>query len=292
MTEFHADDFGFFSAQSRRILQCWENGALNGISVFPNGEELVNCLGLLPNTGLSLTVHLNLMQGHCLAEPSSISLLADQNGIFSASFCELLFCPLFGKREQYKQQLKIELSAQIHALLPIFQEKNLPLRIDGHAHWHMIPVVFDALMEVIQDELLPVSYIRIPAEPISIYLKNFFKILPFPPINFVKSLLLCILAKINRNRWKEELRSTEDCVFLGVLLSGCFDFRRMCAVLPDGEALAKKHKCRLELLAHPGSVQEAEDISRVTNENDRRFFTSPARAIEAEGLMHIRKYSF
>jgi hypothetical protein len=79
----------------------------------------------------------------------------------------------------------------------------------------------------------------------------------------------------------------EKHVFLGVLLSGCFDLRRMLALLPDAEALAEKRGCGLELLAHPGAVLEEEDIARITNENDRRFFTSPARAVEAESLMHI-----
>ena len=291
MTEFHADDYGLFTAQSKRILQCKETGALNGISIIPNGDELADCLSLLPDTGLSLTVHLNLMQGHCLAEPSSVSLLTDENGVFSVGFCKLLFCSLVGKREIYKRQLKAELSAQIHTLLPLFMDKNLPLRIDGHAHWHMIPVVFDALMEVIQDEQLSVSYVRIPAEPASVYLKNFFKILPFPPINIIKSLLLGILARINRNRWKERLGCMEEHVFLGVLLSGCFDLRRMKAVLPDAKSLAEKHCQGLELLAHPGAVHEAEDIARVTNENDRRFFTSSARQVESEALMQIQEQS-
>ena len=291
MTEFHADDYGLFTAQSKRILQCKETGALNGISIIPNGDELADCLSLLPDTGLSLTVHLNLMQGHCLAEPSSVSLLTDQNGVFSVGFCELLFCSLFGKRDVYKRQLKRELSAQILALLPLFLKKNLPIRIDGHAHWHMIPVVFDALMEVIRDEKIPVSYIRIPAEPASVYMKNFFRILPFPPINIIKSILLSILAQINRHRWKEMLGHMEEHIFLGVLLSGCFDLRRMKAVLPDAESMAEKLCRGLELLVHPGAVLEEKDIARVTNENDRRFFTSSARQAESEALMRIQEQS-
>ena len=110
MTEFHADDFGLFTAQSKRILQCQESGALNGISVFPNGDELAECLSFLPDSHLALTIHLNLMQGHSLADPSLVPLLTDQNGVFSVSFCELLFCSLFGKRDVYKQQLKKELN--------------------------------------------------------------------------------------------------------------------------------------------------------------------------------------
>ena len=287
MTEFHADDFGLFTTQSKRILQCREPGALNGISIFPNGDELTECLTFLTDNHLALTIHLNLMQGHSLADPCLVPLLTDQKGVFSVGFGELLFCSLSGKRDAYKQQLKRELSAQIRALLPVFQEKNLPLRIDGHAHWHMIPVVFDALMEVIRDEMLPVSYIRIPAEPASVYLKHFFRLLPFPPVNIIKSLLLSILSYVNRKRWKSLLSRMEARVFLGVLLSGCFDLRRMRAVLPDAEALARKRGCGLELLAHPGAVHEESDLIRTTNRNDRLFFTSPARSQEAEAFLHI-----
>lgn len=287
MTEFHADDFGLFAAQSKRILQCREPGALNGISIFPNGDELTECLTFLTDNHLALTIHLNLMQGHSLADPCLVPLLTDQKGVFSVGFGELLFCSLSGKRDAYKQQLKRELSAQIRALLPVFQEKNLPLRIDGHAHWHMIPVVFDALMEVIRDEMLPVSYIRFPAEPVSVYLKNFFWILPFPPVNIIKSFLLSILSFLNRRRWKSLLCQMEERVFLGVLLSGCFDLKRMRAVLSDAEALSKKRGCGLELLAHPGAVYEEKDLIRTTNKNDRLFFTSPARSREAEALVHI-----
>ena len=291
MTEFHADDFGLFAAQSKRILQCREPGALNGISIFPNGDELTECLTFLTDNHLALTIHLNLMQGHSLADPCLVPLLTDQKGVFSVGFGELLFCSLSGKRDAYKQQLKRELSAQIRALLPVFQEKNLPLRIDGHAHWHMIPVVFDALMEVIRDEKIPVSYIRIPAEPASVYLKNFFQILPFPPINIIKSILLSILAQINLHRWKEMLGHMEEHIFLGVLLSGCFDLRRMKAVLPDAESMAEKLCRGLELLVHPGAVLEEKDIARVTSENDRRFFTSSARQAESEALMRIQEQS-
>ena len=66
-----------------------------------------------------------------------------------------------------------------------------------------------------------------------------------------------------------------------------FDLRRMRAVLPDAEALSKKHGYGLELLAHPGAVYEDKDLIRTTNKNDRLFFTSPARSREAEALVHI-----
>ena len=149
MTEFHADDYGLFLEQSERILACFEHGVLNGTSIISNGPELDACLRALPENGMQLSVHLNLMQGRCLAPAEELTLLADGKGQFCVTFSQLLFSGLTGKREAYKQQIKTEYRAQIRKLLPLFRQTGQALRIDGHAHWHVLPVAFDALMEVI-----------------------------------------------------------------------------------------------------------------------------------------------
>ena len=71
MTEFHADDYGLFPEQSRRILYCHQNGVLNGTSVMPNSPWRDRCLDMLPEKGIALSVHLNLMEGQCMAPPAS-----------------------------------------------------------------------------------------------------------------------------------------------------------------------------------------------------------------------------
>ena len=91
MTEFHADDYGLFLEQSKRILECYEHGVLNGTSIISNGPELNECLRVLPEKGMQLSVHLNLLQGHCLAPASEVPLLADERGQFHVSFSKLLF---------------------------------------------------------------------------------------------------------------------------------------------------------------------------------------------------------
>ncbi len=288
MTEFHADDYGLFTAQSERILKCCREGVLNGTSIFANGEEIADCLEMLPEDGLSVSVHLNLMQGRCLAPKEQLPLLVDDAGIFSVSFLTLLLSPLTGQHEAYKQQIKSEFRAQVSALLPVFRRLGQPLRLDGHAHWHLLPVAFDAMMEMIEEDHLDVSYIRIPSEPLGLYLRHFLRIIPFPPINIVKSLLLRILARRDLRRWRRALSGLEQKLFLGVLLSGCFDIRRFRVLLPSAEALAARRGIGLEMLAHPGGVFEPEDISRLTNKNDLRFLTSSARNVEAESFLRLR----
>ena len=289
MTEFHADDYGLFLEQSERILACFEHGVLNGTSIISNGPELDECLKELPDEGMQLTVHLNLMQGQCLAPAEEVPLLADETGRFCVSFAQLLFAGLSGKREAYKRQIKTEYRAQIRKLLPLFQRTGQKLRIDGHAHWHVVPVAFDALMEVIGEEGLPVTYIRLPDEPLHLYLRHLFQLMPFPAINIVKALLLKLLVSRDRRTWKDRLQRMEQKLFLGVMLSGHFDYRRMKAILPAAEAMAAEKGIGLEILAHPGSVHLKENLANVTNQDDYRFFTSPAREEEGKAFLMLKQ---
>ena len=288
MTEFHADDYGLFAEQSDRILECFYHGVLNGTSIFANGPELDDCIQMLPKEGIKLSIHLNLMQGTCLAPAEDIPFLADCGGNFSVSFPQLLFAGFSGKKEAYKQQIKREYRAQIRKLQPIFRQTGQALRIDGHAHWHMAPVAFDAMMEVIAEDDLSVDYIRIPYEPLGLYAKHLLRILPFPGINIVKSILLKLLAARNLKKWRTKLQNTERKLFLGVMLSGHFDYRRMKTLLRDAEILAAKKGIGLEILAHPGAVSRAENLARVTNTNDYRFFTDPRRAAEADAFLKLK----
>ena len=287
MTEFHADDYGLFPAQSRRILQCFTEGALNGVSLMPNSPCLEDCLAMLPEKGLALTVHLNLMEGRAVAPKEELPHLVDGEGVFRVSFAALLFARLTGRYGVYRRELKRELSAQIHALLPAFQRRGAALRLDGHAHWHMLPVVFDALMDLIREEELPVRYIRIPREPLGLLARRLFSVLPFHPINIVKSLLLHALAGRNLRRYREALSGMERKLFLGVLFSGRFDYPKLSRLLPALEAEAERRGWGLELLLHPGAVYEEEDIRALTNCCDRKFLTSPDRMAEAETLRRI-----
>lgn len=288
MTEFHADDYGLFPAQSRRILQCFYNGALNGTSLMPNSRCLAECLDMLPAKGIALTVHLNLMEGRSVAPKEELPLLVDAEGVFKVSFAALLFCRLTGRYREYFRELKRELSAQIHVLLPLFEQRGETLRLDGHAHWHMLPVVFDALMAVIAEEKLPVSYIRIPREPVGLLLRRLPRLLPFHPINIVKSLLLYLLAGRNLRRHKAALSGLERKLFLGVLFSGRFDYDKISLLLPELEAEGARRGWGVELLTHPGAVYEEEDIRELTNRCDLTFLTSPDRMLEAQALQRLR----
>ncbi|MDO5701726.1 MAG: hypothetical protein Q4G47_00015, partial [Lachnospiraceae bacterium] len=130
---------------------------------------------------------------------------------------------------------------------------------------------------------------RLPAEPFSLYAANIRKIFPIPPINIVKGVVLkCLVARDLARRGSMSAR-LEKKVFLGVMLSGCFEPGKMKALLPGALRLAREKGIGLEILAHPGAVYEPEDIARITNADDRAFLTSLNREREAESFMKMRR---
>lgn len=284
--EYHADDFGLFPTQSQRILECHYHGILNGTSVMPNSTYLNTCMELLHpvKREIALTVHLNIIEGCSICSHEEIPLLTDQNGVFRISFGKLLLGSFLPGRNAYRKQLKRELKAQIYAILP-YLEEGMPLRLDGHAHYHMLPVVFDALMDVIQEEKLKVSYIRIPREYPSLYLRHWRELRDFSAINLLKVLILNILAGRNQKKYRDILGHMEQKVFLGVFLSGRMYWENVMPVLQDAIELARNQGKGLEILAHPGGVYEEDDIRELTYPEDIDFLTSGYRRKEASLFM-------
>lgn len=273
--EFHADDYGLFPTQSHRILDCHRNGNLNGISVMPTSVHLSECMSdmHLFSEEVAVSVHLNLIEGRSL---SGAPLLTDDAGNLNGSFGSLMMWSFLPGRNRYRQQLKQELGAQIREIRKYFPE-GTPMRLDGHAHYHMIPVVFDAMMDVIREENLPVSYIRIPREYLRIYLPHLNKLQEFSPINLVKVMVLNFLALRAEIRYGAFLKNLEKKLFMGVFLSGRMYYENVVHLLPGAVALAEKLGMGLEILGHPGGVFEPEDIAQITAAEDVAFLTNDLR---------------
>lgn len=280
--EFHADDYGLFPVQSRRILDCSIHGNLNGVSIMPNSSHLTECVAELYRCSgdIAVTVHLNLMEGKSLCPAEQIPMLTDGQGNLNCSFFALLLRSFLPGRRACKEQLKRELRAQIRRVRACAPE-NTPLRLDGHVHYHMIPVVFDAMMDVIREDGLQITYIRIPREYPSIYLRHIFRFQDFAPINLVKVLVLNLLSARAKWKYAGELGGLEQKLFLGVFLSGCMYDENVSLVLPDAVRLAEALGVDMEILAHPGGVYEAQDIEQITSPEDRAFLTSRMRSRES-----------
>ena len=289
--EYHADDFGFFPKQSREILQCYTEGVLNGVSIMPNSPYLPECMDMLhsaeiPERPVRLTVHLNISDGKPLTGRNA-SLITDESGNFRTGFGKLLFSSfLKGRKDRMFLQIKEEYRAQIRACLPYLDRQKF--RVDSHNHFHMIPAVFDVLLEVLREEGLGDCSLRVPEEKASLYWKHRKELKNFKKINLLKVAALNTLAFIDRRRHPDFRPLKEAEVFLGVMLSDRRSFDNVSALREDACALAAKKGRDIEFLFHPGGVFSEEEKSQLTLESAVPFFTGPGRLAEKDALLRLK----
>lgn len=304
--EVHADDYGISLHASKDILSCIKAGKLDSISVITNmsaydeaAKELVYEMSSLEKRPL-LTVHLNFLEGHCCANVEDVPHLVNEKGYFSIGWGTLFKWNFSTQKETIKRELKAEVKAQTKRFLQYFSECG-PLRFDGHQHTQMIPLVYNALLEVIQEEAYEVSYIRVTREPMRAYLKAFSLWTSYKPINWVKNVLLNLLAtglelKLNKMNLAferdshGELRDTVPCrrMYLwGVVMSGCMNEQRVHKLLGNMTKQAKNRNRHLEILFHPGSLVSEEMGEEFCDLGANKFHLSKNRSIEFEAVMDL-----
>ncbi len=284
MIEFHADDFGMFPSAAGRIIECINEGSINGISIMPNGPCFDECMQMLQSKchkDIRIAIHLNLMTEKPLSDPEKIPDLVDEQGFLCASYKKLLaasFLPYLKKR--YKEQIKEELKKQIERCLPY---DISPLRIDSHRHFHMIPVVFDSLSELIAQEHYTVGSVRIIREK-SAYYKRLRKFECFRPVNVIKVLLLNFLGRIDKKRHPDLYgKATAD--FASILFSGCMTEQNVRLLIGNISAKRDGRKEDIELMFHPGAVSEIEDLERIHDPEDAKYMSDEMRYREKEAVM-------
>ena len=140
---------------SAHIQKCIDKCALNKVSVFPNLDR-IDLQKISENKSIRISLHLNLVEGKCMADSNEINLIADKNGNFKHTFGGLFKLSILHSKE-FEVQMYKEIKAQVlfwKGLLP----KDIPFCIDSHQHTHMIPSVFKALVKVLRDEKIDLKY--------------------------------------------------------------------------------------------------------------------------------------
>jgi len=298
---YHADDYGITLEQSRRILDCSTllggHGVLSSLSIMVTSPAFPACADLLASRlaehtrtseAFHVGVHLNVVEGPCCADPTTIPLLVDDRGIFRQSFVSLLRLSDGRAHDELRAQLEIEVAAQLERAVTRFPHLADHLRIDGHQHFQLIPALFDATLAVVAREGYHLDYLRIPAEPILPFLQTPGVALSCRPVNWVKHWVLNWL-------WRRDRRSLEaagyryervSAVFLGILLSGRMDAGRVGRLLPHLEAYAARRGMALELLFHPGAV-DVDGCLDPALTGFVAFYTSEGRDVEREALVSL-----
>lgn len=253
----HADDFGITEQQARAILALCNTddhaGAINSVSVFVNTPHFESTTTMLKpailSGKLSVSLHINLVEGYPCAPADTIPLLLDDKGAFAHNFIGLLRLSYGLRRAQLYDQLLKECSAQIHRFLQVFPDQQRSLCIDTHQHTHAIPLVFDALLDSLSLCKCTLSRIRIPIEDISLYKKCGLQ-KQISKENRLKILLINLLCR------NAQQKLPNDCavpLFCGIGFSGEM-YKITDDLINELRRKGAEQERDVELLFHPVSV--------------------------------------
>jgi predicted glycoside hydrolase/deacetylase ChbG (UPF0249 family) len=301
--DIHADDYALTVNTSKDMLECMRAGKLDSISIVPNTSAFDECMELLyqeipalPFLPL-LSVHLDFVEGMSLAGHEAVPLLTGKNsdlmGLSWGGLFKLSYLP--GKRVEAKRQLKQEIRAQIQKTqasaekcMEIARQAGVPcaqkgLRIDSHQHAHMIPVVWDALREVLSEEKYPVEYIRNSKEVLGVFLSEPALWRTYRPINFVKNRILALYShKVDRYF---EANDMQQMYLWGLVMSGHMDAERIKKLHGKMTDKADRDGRTLEILFHPGIALPEEVSAELGDEAAEEFYLSENRRIEKAAVM-------
>jgi predicted glycoside hydrolase/deacetylase ChbG (UPF0249 family) len=291
---FHADDYGITPGQSKKILDCHRYGVLNSVSIIPNVKDIPAVLNILDGedkakTKLRRVLHINFVEGKPISDKSKVDMLIDKKGYFDKSFVDILKWnyTLCGKRrEKLKKQLKTEISAQMRRVT--IENDCTITGIDSHQHYHMIPIVFDAIMEVIDMEEfknVDIKYIRIPVDPLKPILKNKGQAGSIPRINWIKWMILKLYS--HRNTMILNQRGINVPVFFGIFYTCEMRYEVVKELLSSYISYAEEKNRDLELMFHPGGLESEYELLDADSKELKKFYMSDNRLYEAQCLRNL-----
>ena len=285
---FHADDYGVNKNQAKRILNCYRRGVLRSVSIIPNSPRAAETIALLPDD-IKKSIHLNLVEGTCVSDPSKIPLLADPNGKFRRSFFQLVLLSVC-KRKELRRQAAIECGAQITKMLALLPD-GYKIRIDSHRHYNMIPAVFEAVCAECKKSGRQMEYLRFPLERLSVYLLHPGLYKYIRPVNVIKILVLKICSIKDKKIAKTYGMDAGKADFIGLMQTTQMNLDYVLSAL----RLLNRHKDYkksddLEVLFHPGGIKMDEEFMDADNQPMKAFYTSKNRWMEAETLKELKAY--
>jgi predicted glycoside hydrolase/deacetylase ChbG (UPF0249 family) len=277
---YHADDLGLTAGITRRIMECQDGGALSGASLIVNGADVEGAARAVRKVPqFRVVLHLNLFEGPALCPPGDVDLLVDADGHFNRGFIglwQIYQTAGAAKRARLREQVRREICRQIERFRELFTDLD-GLRVDSHSHFHMIPFVFDQLVDL--SDPYGIRHIRLPREPFLV--TSSFAWPAFLSLNLAKHKLLNFLAE-RHGPILAAKGLVSNQYLVGVLYSGQMSvavveaaLRRLGRLNADGE---------IELLFHPGGADSDEAAQWAKRPELRAFYLSPARKSEAAAL--------
>ncbi|HEY3299091.1 MAG TPA: ChbG/HpnK family deacetylase [Armatimonadota bacterium] len=163
----NADDFGLSEGINRGILSAFHEGILRSASLMPNGAAFTDAVSLARNNpDLGVGIHLSLVDERCVANAEAVRGLADKDSMLPGSYTSFVkgyFLKNFGI-----SQIRAEMEAQVQKFL----ETGLkPTHIDSHQHLHIMPGIFEAVLEIAEKS--DIRVVRVPLERGGVFPRSF-----------------------------------------------------------------------------------------------------------------------
>ena len=303
--DIHADDYALTVHTSEDILDCIKEGKLDSISIVVNMSCFKECMELLFRAipGLPflpcMSIHLDFVEGNSLAGTDDVPLLTKgTDKLLRVSWGNLFilsYHPM--KRKEAKEQMKKEIKAQIEAgwqeishCMELARKAGIPctqqgMRLDSHQHAHMIPVVWEALTEGIEEDKYQIESIRNSKEVLWPFLANVSLWKTYRPINFVKNRLLSFYShKVDRYAARHAMGKM---YLWGLVMSGRMDYDRIVRLFPAMKAKAEKKNRVLEFCIHPGISLPEEITEEIGEKAAEDFYLRSDRQIEKKAVMQL-----
>jgi hopanoid biosynthesis associated protein HpnK len=143
----NGDDFGYSEAVNRAIVLAHREGVLTSCSLMVNERAAPQAVELArSNPGLAVGLHLALVLGRAALPHAEIPHITDPNGDFTASPFRA------GVQYYFSPAARRELRREMRAQFERFAATGLRFsHVDGHAHLHQHPVIFDELIKLCEE---------------------------------------------------------------------------------------------------------------------------------------------
>lgn len=154
-----ADDFGMTVPVNEAIEASHKNGILSATSLMTGGEAFDDAViraRQLPDLGVGL--HIHLVDSRPVLPPEQVPDLVGPDGNFSNN------PEAFGFKLFFSPEMRRQAEAEITAQFERFEKTGLVMdHVNGHHHFHMHPVVTDAIAKLAPKFGSPP--VRFPVEP-------------------------------------------------------------------------------------------------------------------------------
>jgi hopanoid biosynthesis associated protein HpnK len=140
----NADDFGLSPGINRGIIEAHRHGIVTSASLMAVGDAFEEAVAFAhEDPGLSLGIHLTLIEGRPVLPPEKVPSLVTADGRFCQSLGMFLLRWLAGKIRM--QEVQREFAAQIEKVLDYGLRVD---KLDSHMHLHLLPGIFQAVLAV------------------------------------------------------------------------------------------------------------------------------------------------